>query len=137
MSLRSAQVAICYNTATLDFMYRVLLIMDKPALQQIWHTLLSWWQSLSGTEQKLLGFLVAVMTLFVALISGYSSGSGNPSDTVKQTANGGTHIEQQIITIGITLEEHEQRLKRRETEIRAELEQAHTANRRVLETELR
>ncbi|MCB1947929.1 tetratricopeptide repeat protein [Nitrosomonas sp.] len=112
-------------------------------MQQIWHELLSWWQSLSGTEQKFLGFLVTVMTLIVALISSYGSKFVKRSNTVKQTTNsgdtitGGTHIDRQNNYYGITLEEHEQRLKRRETEIRAELEQAHAAGRRVLETELR
>jgi len=44
-----------------------------------------------------------------------------------------THIQHQTIHIGITFEEHEQGLKRSEAEIRAELEQAHAADRHVLE----
>lgn len=101
-------------------------------MQKIWHTLLSRWQSLSDTEQRFLEFLVAVMAVIVALIGSYGAWFGNQGDTT-----GGTHIDRQTNYYGITLEEHEQRLKQRETQVRAELEQAHAADRHVLETELR
>ena len=116
---------------------------------QIWHKLQEWWESLRRGEK------IALLTLLVGSIGVLGTWLGNQGDTLNQNTNGGTanvhtgtgdihanvtsntHIQNQTIHIGITLEQHEQRLKRRETEIRADLEQAHAADRQLLEIELR
>jgi len=81
-----------------------------------------WWKSLTHKQK------IALIVTIIAAIGGISIAlniSISTGDTTTQTIN-----------IGLTLEEHEQRLKRREAEVRAELEQAHAADQHVLATEL-
>lgn len=59
--------------------------------------------------------------------------------TINQTTNSGAatiHTGQGHIYIGLTLEDHEKRLRHREREIREELEQKHSSDRQVLQIEL-
>ena len=115
---------------------------------QIGHKLLEWWKSFRRGEK------IALLTLLVGSIGVLGTWLGNQGDTINPSTNGGTanvqtgiddihasvtsntHIQHQTIH-GITLEQYEQGLKRREVEIRADLEQAHAADRQLLEIELR
>jgi len=77
-------------------------------------------------------FGIMVLITVAAIIS-------NPGENITQETNGGNAIIHEgtgNIIIGLTLDQHEQRLRSRETEVRAELVQAHTENRKVLEVEL-
>src|SRR5680860_156789 len=122
--------------------------------REIWGKLLAWWESLSETEQSFLVFLVAVITAIVAIVAFLKSKNKPTKQKISQNTNGGTasahmgtddihanvtnntNIHQQINITGLTLEEHEKSLKKRETEVRVELEKSHTADRQVLEIEL-
>ncbi|MCP5245203.1 MAG: tetratricopeptide repeat protein [Burkholderiales bacterium] len=101
-----------------------------------------WWDSLET------GDWIAIVGIFVAVIGVLVTGRNKKGNTITQTIHGNngnvtnqqgknnTFIQNQTINNGLTLEEYEEGLKRREKEIRAELEQAHAADRQVLEREL-
>ena len=84
---------------------------------------LEWWNSLTNNEVLLYLFLLGVLLTSIGYLI------TRLLDRKKPPVNN--------IHIGITLTEHEQSLKKRETEIRAELGQAHAGNRAQLEIELR
>ncbi|GJL74059.1 tetratricopeptide repeat protein [Nitrosomonas sp.] len=113
--------------------------------------MLEWWCSL--THKQKIALIVAIIGAMGGIYITLNISS--TGDTINPSTNGGTanvhtgtgdihanvtnntHIQNQTIHIGIALEQHEQRLKRRESEIRADLEQAHAADRQLLEIELR
>jgi tetratricopeptide (TPR) repeat protein len=106
------------------------------------------WKSLTHKQK------IALIVAIIGAIGGVSIAFNvniSTGDSTTQTTNGGdayihqgngdintgdTHIQNQTIHTGIRLDEHEQRLKSREAEVRAELEHAHAADRQVLEVEL-
>ncbi len=105
----------------------------------------NWWGS--WTKNELIGLAVFVVTVFF----GIATLLNNQGNTITQSPNngdaivhegtgdintGGTHIQNQTNINGITLEQYEQGLKRREAEVRAELEDEHAEDRQVLELEL-
>ena len=110
-----------------------------------------WWRSLTQDNQiNLIGIVLVALLGGIGYLIKTNLGKGEvPEATapgnVTQTTNGGhafnniagnVQVGDNIIRIGITLAEHEQSLKKREAEIREELEQAHVENRAQLEIQL-
>ncbi len=121
--------------------------------------MLNWWQALSEDNQTklLIGLVPVILVLLGAigflikklLFDKKESITAEPitisGDTNTQTTQGGTsaintgsgHIQSgHIYHVGITLEQYKQDLKEREAEVKADLDQAHAKDRKLLDTKL-
>ncbi len=92
--------------------------------------------TMTGIMKKKPAIAASIGIMVLITLTAIISNSGENISQKTQSGDAIIHGGTGDINIGLTLEQHEQRLKSRETEVRAELEHTHTADRQVLEVEL-
>ncbi len=101
-----------------------------------WIYFLDWWNSLPSNEAALYATILAIAVSILGFWGFLFIKFFNKKKILRTENNFPPIIQNQIINIGLTLDQHEQRLKSREMEVRDELKQAHAEDRQVLEREL-
>ncbi len=100
-----------------------------------------WWNSLTQDNKiaLMIPFIVAFLASLGFLINKLFDKETHQSITISQKNDSGKNfvfINPGTVNIGLTLEQFEERLKRREAEVTVELNQAHNKDRQLLQTQL-